>query len=443
MLGGTASAQLAFFEVARSGSPAELRAALAAGANVNVLDEYGQTPLFYAAEYNSPEVVESLVRAGADVNARTPDGWTPLMVAFRNTAHPQVASRLFNLGARADAVRYETYANDALGYSLVYPAGILEPQGELGGGDGQSFLSRDGRARMLVFSLPGGSQSLADLYALESADTPSRTVTYQVLRDGWFVVSGYEDDEVFYQKTLLAGERLITAELKYHRQLQAVFSAITSQISWSFSLTPVRAPAPAQAATSPAPRASTTPAPEETPRPPPSPAQTPGPASQPDTPPLEVTPPAMATAPEQTDTPPLTPEPAPPREEPAPTSPPIPTPAPAPAPPRETAARFFDEAFRLAGVREVSCSDTVMADAAPGGLEVRCGRKHQDAVGFKGTWDRAAAGFTALEAVSPWQIAGGSHWRDYQQDESRMTVIFNDGYIINAAEVILYRRPGP
>jgi hypothetical protein len=24
-----------------------------------------------------------------------------------------------------------------------------------------------------------------------------------------------------------------------------------------------------------------------------------------------------------------------------------------------------------------------------------------------------------------------------------MTVIFNDGYIINAAEVILYRRPGP
>lgn len=46
---------------------------------------------------------------------------------------------------------YRTYHNIRFGYSISYPADSLIPQGEAENGDGQKFLSRDGRTEMLVY----------------------------------------------------------------------------------------------------------------------------------------------------------------------------------------------------------------------------------------------------------------------------------------------------
>ena len=40
---------------------------------------------------------------------------------------------------------WKTYTNARFGYSISYPADVLMPQGESDNGDGQKFLSRDGR----------------------------------------------------------------------------------------------------------------------------------------------------------------------------------------------------------------------------------------------------------------------------------------------------------
>ena len=52
-----------------------------AGANVNLADKNGVTPLMFAASKGLTEDVKALIHAGADVNVRLSDGRTALDVA--------------------------------------------------------------------------------------------------------------------------------------------------------------------------------------------------------------------------------------------------------------------------------------------------------------------------------------------------------------------------
>ena len=64
-----------------------VRALMAAGANVNAADGFGQTPIYLAAQYGHAEVVAELGRQGADANAAAfPDeeaaaNLTPMWIA--------------------------------------------------------------------------------------------------------------------------------------------------------------------------------------------------------------------------------------------------------------------------------------------------------------------------------------------------------------------------
>jgi ankyrin repeat protein len=68
-----------FYETIRAGDTPALRELLKSGADPNVKDARGASPLFYAATVGTPEAMGILIAAGADVNARTAFGATPLM----------------------------------------------------------------------------------------------------------------------------------------------------------------------------------------------------------------------------------------------------------------------------------------------------------------------------------------------------------------------------
>lgn len=51
------------------------------GANINVRGMQGKTPLMFANSYNKNEIAQILIDSGADINAKDDDGWTPLMYA--------------------------------------------------------------------------------------------------------------------------------------------------------------------------------------------------------------------------------------------------------------------------------------------------------------------------------------------------------------------------
>ena len=133
---------------------------------------------------------------------------------------------------------YRTYHNARFDYSVSYPADLLIPQGESVNGDGQRFLSKDGRTELAVYgSYNSLDQTLNDVLTQESErspDHPNRVVTYKVLRGDWFVVSGIEDRRIFYQKTMLRGSTFKTFRIEYDESQKQTFDSIAAFIARSF-----------------------------------------------------------------------------------------------------------------------------------------------------------------------------------------------------------------
>jgi ankyrin repeat protein len=95
---------------ARFGREDLARLLIAAGANVEALNEHDERPLHAAAAYGRPAVVTVLLARGADVNARGPAGSTPLHAAAFGVgvtsdvdARTDVAKLLLAAGADVNA----------------------------------------------------------------------------------------------------------------------------------------------------------------------------------------------------------------------------------------------------------------------------------------------------------------------------------------------------
>ena len=136
----------------------------------------------------------------------------------------------------SDAISYKTYGNSRFGYSIAYPAGILIPQGEADNGDGQKFLSKDEKVVMLVYGQFNVlNQTLKNAFSEALREgTPGGAVTYKLLKDNWFVVSGTVSNRVFYQKTMLVGNTFKTFRIEYPESQKAAFDRITVEIAKSF-----------------------------------------------------------------------------------------------------------------------------------------------------------------------------------------------------------------
>ncbi len=130
-----------------------------------------------------------------------------------------------------------TYVNQRFGFAIGYPQDLLYPQGESANGDGQTFVSKDGRAVLIAYGAYNAlDQSLDALLASDSSRNGRRT-TYTAKRADWFVISGYEPDgRIFYQKTLLRQDVLYSFELRYPQQQKARYNPLTGIIGKSFRI---------------------------------------------------------------------------------------------------------------------------------------------------------------------------------------------------------------
>jgi hypothetical protein len=91
------------FEAIMDNDPARASAWLARGAQANLRDEYGRTPLFLAALGSKDQVIaEQLLDRGADVRARNVNGLTPLHIAASVGDEARIALFL-DRGAEIDA----------------------------------------------------------------------------------------------------------------------------------------------------------------------------------------------------------------------------------------------------------------------------------------------------------------------------------------------------
>lgn len=90
------------FELAAiEGDRVRIRNLLKAGVDVNVVDESGNTPLFWACIYGRLETVKLLLSKHADVNAVDSRQNTPLIMAAK-FGHPRVVEALLQSGAKTE-----------------------------------------------------------------------------------------------------------------------------------------------------------------------------------------------------------------------------------------------------------------------------------------------------------------------------------------------------
>ena len=74
------------------------------GADLNLQDEFGWTPLHRAAGSNkNPEIIKALVERGADPKAQDKHGFTPLHMAAGGNENPKVIAALLEAGADLNA----------------------------------------------------------------------------------------------------------------------------------------------------------------------------------------------------------------------------------------------------------------------------------------------------------------------------------------------------
>ncbi len=92
------------FDLAQKGNLDEIKTLVAAGADLNIRDPYGQTPLMYAISSGQSDI-GSLLDLGADANIQTDAGWTSLMYAARDNA--SVIASLLEHGADANLLNGE------------------------------------------------------------------------------------------------------------------------------------------------------------------------------------------------------------------------------------------------------------------------------------------------------------------------------------------------
>ncbi|KAI0006553.1 hypothetical protein F4779DRAFT_557782 [Xylariaceae sp. FL0662B] len=95
--------QTALRLAASDGELAIIERLLAAGADVNTVDNVGCTALHLAATYHHRRIAEKLLTAGADVNAVNNSGWTALQKATAR-GHLKIVERLLTAGADVNIV---------------------------------------------------------------------------------------------------------------------------------------------------------------------------------------------------------------------------------------------------------------------------------------------------------------------------------------------------
>ena len=97
--GKTSKELIALSDAVRTGNIEDVKKHLAAGADVNAKSKFGRTPLHHAVVDGRKEIAELLIAQGADVNEKIADGYTPLDKAI-NYNQSEIADLLRKHGGK-------------------------------------------------------------------------------------------------------------------------------------------------------------------------------------------------------------------------------------------------------------------------------------------------------------------------------------------------------
>jgi mannose-6-phosphate isomerase-like protein (cupin superfamily) len=130
------------------------------------------------------------------------------------------------------------HRNEKYGFSLRYPGEVFKVERTTEAGDGQVFVSEDGKARLLVGALVNASgftpAAYQDYIARESYG--KFKVTYRPRGETWFVLSGEGDGKIFYEKVIFScsGRLINSFAMIYPADQRSAFDPLVEPIEDSF-----------------------------------------------------------------------------------------------------------------------------------------------------------------------------------------------------------------
>ncbi len=136
---------------------------------------------------------------------------------------------------------YDSYLNSRFGYAIAYPKNIFFPQPESDYGDGCIFLNSRQQEVLRVFgrynlSESGPPVTLAKQYRqdIAAAAKQHKTIEYKKLGNTFYVLSGYQGNTIFYQKTILLNGALAFAMMQYPQTEKDQYHRLVTRVFASF-----------------------------------------------------------------------------------------------------------------------------------------------------------------------------------------------------------------
>ena len=130
------------------------------------------------------------------------------------------------------------YVNERFGFSFRYPVGMFESERRAEAGDGEVFTDAGGDARLLVgaFENTGGHSIQSYMNFVRSESYSGYDIDYAPRGQTWFVLSGENDQNVFYEKVMFScGGRIISSfALIYPVARKAIFDPVVEGIERTF-----------------------------------------------------------------------------------------------------------------------------------------------------------------------------------------------------------------
>ena len=135
---------------------------------------------------------------------------------------------------------YNQYCNARFGFCVSYPS-TFKAQGESDNGDGQEFISADGKSSLLVYRdgreaiYESEAECRSQSYLSDITSDETKQVTYKKKGENFYVVSGFQGSMIFYQKTIFTEQGMMTAILTYPSTQKAKYDGYCAKLLETFN----------------------------------------------------------------------------------------------------------------------------------------------------------------------------------------------------------------
>jgi hypothetical protein len=143
-------------------------------------------------------------------------------------------------GALSD-VPFDFYKDASSGLRVDYPSTIFPTMVDIENGAGRKFASTDTACRFYISEGPNDvGATTSDIAALTKQYYSDRgaTVTYERSLDRWYVISGVDHGDIYYEKGMLSPDGKVIGVLlvEYPQMIARSFEPIIRRMSRSFSM---------------------------------------------------------------------------------------------------------------------------------------------------------------------------------------------------------------